>query len=54
MSADAPPTVDIDIFRRDPTSEEAEDECRKVAYGLHRYGILILRDSRVTDEDNNK
>jgi len=48
------PYVDLDVFRRDPTSEEADAECRKVAFGLHRFGILIVKDSRVTGEDNNR
>ena len=46
------PTVDIDGFCADPTSREAVEECRRIADGLHRFGVLIVRDSRVTEADN--
>ena len=50
--ADELPTVTVDTFLADPTSADAVAECARVADGLHRYGILIVRDARVTEADN--
>jgi len=30
-----------------------EEECKKVAYSFHRFGICTMQDPRVTFEDND-
>jgi isopenicillin N synthase-like dioxygenase len=46
------PLIDLDVFLKSPDSPEAVEECRKTADTLIKYGALIVRDSRVTEEDN--
>lgn len=48
------PIIDLNMFRSDPSSDGAKAECAKVAEGFHKYGVLILRDSRATDEGNDR
>lgn len=48
------PIVDLDIFRINPESPEAQAECTKAAEALIAYGALIVRDSRVTEQHNEK
>lgn len=40
-------------FLEDPNSDLASAECMRVAESLHRYGVLILRDPRVDESENN-
>jgi isopenicillin N synthase-like dioxygenase len=47
------PTIDFSKFfnkEKDPQAYEAE--CKKVAFCLHNYGIVILQDPRVFEKDN--
>lgn len=47
------PTIDFSAFfnkESDPKAYEAE--CAKVAFCLHNYGIVILKDPRVFEKDN--
>ncbi len=53
MSVDLP-VVDLDAFLADPASPLAREQCRIAAEGLHQFGLLIVRDSRVSDTDNNR
>lgn len=49
------PTIDFDVFfnrSKDPAAYAAE--CAKVADALHRYGVCIVKDPRVAEEDNNR
>lgn len=47
---DEVPVIDVSKFlKRD---ENYEQECKKVADSLHQYGILIWRDPRVNEQDN--
>lgn len=52
------PIVDLNAFLNRDKGGEAETkarmECNRVAEALHKYGILIARDPRVTEEDNNE
>jgi len=56
MSGDLP-IVDLNAFLNRSDGGEAEEkarlECNRVAEALHKYGILIARDPRVTETDNN-
>jgi hypothetical protein len=55
---DAPlslPVVEFSAFfdkEKDPARYEAE--CAKVAHALHHFGLVILRDPRVAESDNNR
>jgi len=44
--------IEIKYFLEDPQSENALNECKRVADLLSRMGALTLRDPRVTFEDN--
>lgn len=58
-----PDTLDIPVidlaawFARESSAEAgatAAAEAKKVAESLHKYGILIARDPRATEADNDK
>jgi hypothetical protein len=38
---------------QDETSESVKELCNSVAESLHRYGILIIKDPRAQEQDNN-
>lgn len=46
-------TADLDIFLRNPDSQEAKEECKKVAESLILTGALIIRDSRASPTTNS-
>ncbi|KAG9000117.1 hypothetical protein FRB94_002077 [Tulasnella sp. JGI-2019a] len=46
------PVIDLDIFRGDSHTSEAVLECKKAADALIKYGALVVKDSRVTESDN--
>eukprot|EP01027_Heterolobosea_sp_BB2_P025651 GEZU01039363.1.p1 GENE.GEZU01039363.1~~GEZU01039363.1.p1 ORF type:complete len:363 (-),score=148.07 GEZU01039363.1:757-1845(-) len=48
------PVVDLAPFLENPESAEAIKACKQVAQCLHETGVLILRDPRVSTEQNNK
>ncbi|KAF8633015.1 hypothetical protein AX15_001610 [Amanita polypyramis BW_CC] len=48
------PIIDLDLyFSGDPASKDVRKECKKAADALITYGALLLRDSRVSEEDNS-
>lgn len=48
------PIIDLDVFLREPRgSREVQDECKRAANALTTYGALVLRDSRVSEEENS-
>ncbi|KAK0747334.1 hypothetical protein B0T21DRAFT_2096 [Apiosordaria backusii] len=47
------PVIDLDVFLHKPRdSAEVQAECEKAANALITYGALVLRDSRVSEDDN--
>ncbi|RKP09880.1 hypothetical protein THASP1DRAFT_28339 [Thamnocephalis sphaerospora] len=46
------PVIDLSVYFQDPTSDAAVAECRKAAEALREYGALVVRDPRVTEQDN--
>ena len=53
------PIIDLNaLLKFDATNEESKAayaaECKKVADALHQFSILIVRDPRVSQDDNNK
>lgn len=49
------PVIDLDVFLTQPRDSLAVvEECKKAADALIIYGALVLHDSRVADEDNDK
>lgn len=53
MSIDSYPIVDISAYLADKTGDHKK-ECELIAELLHKYGILIIRDPRVPESDNEK
>ncbi|RHY36546.1 hypothetical protein DYB34_010179 [Aphanomyces astaci] len=49
------PVIDLTKFigAADLTAADVVDECNKVAECLHKYGVLVVRDPRATEADNN-
>ncbi|KAF8899015.1 hypothetical protein BD779DRAFT_1486610 [Infundibulicybe gibba] len=48
------PVIDLDLFISKPRdSESVRQECEKAANALIVYGALLLRDSRVSEQDNS-
>ena len=49
------PVIDLDVYLRQPRdSPHVREECAKAANALITYGALILHDSRVSGEDNDR
>ena len=60
------PVVDVNMFLqyeqaekegKQPSSDleqKLNDECKRVAQGLHEYGVLIVKDPRVSSQDNDR
>lgn len=46
--------IEIKYWLEDPTSEAALNECKRVARVLEKTSCLLIRDPRVSEEDNNK
>ena len=50
--------IDVSTIMRRHESAEAEEaatrECERCAEALRQYGVLCVRDPRVTEEDNNR
>lgn len=44
------PVVDLSLFLQDP--EKAAEDCKKVVESFRETGILIIRDPRVSFDDN--
>ena len=47
-----PPIIDMEAFFLKAEDGKWEQECQKVAYSFHKFGICIVRDPRVNHEDN--
>ena len=54
LDVDALEVANVDLYLANPQSDEAKAECAKAANSFHKYGLLVVRDSRATEEDNNK
>lgn len=47
------PVIDLDLFLSQPLESQAvQDECKKAADALITYGALLLKDQRVSEDDN--
>lgn len=46
------PIIDVSAFLEGADPAKAEEQCRLVAQCLHEYGILIWRDPRIQEQDN--
>jgi isopenicillin N synthase-like dioxygenase len=47
------PTIDFSkFFNKEKDPKSYEEECKKVAFCLHNYGIVIIKDPRVFEQDN--
>lgn len=56
LTFDDLPTIDVNAFlqcKDGPLSERAHRECLKVVQCLHKFGILMIRDPRVNEKDND-
>ena len=48
------PIIDMnEYFNGDPSSPETQALCTSVIDSFHKYGILIIKDPRVNDQDNS-
>lgn len=45
------PIIDVAAYL-DKDSETSTIECKKVAESLHKFGILIIKDPRIDEQDN--
>ena len=45
------PIIDAQIYME--MKDGWEEECQKVAYSFHKFGIVKLKDPRVNEKDNN-
>jgi len=49
------PLIDLSkYFNRKSDPNSFNEECKLVAEALHKYGVLIVRDPRVKDDENDK
>lgn len=55
FSIDSIPVVDIAVFfAKEFEPEKYAEECRKVAYCLHHFGVAVVKDPRVSEADNER
>lgn len=47
------PVIDMEAFLKDGSSADAKEQCRIVAECFHKYGILLVKDPRVNEKDND-
>ena len=52
MEAVDAPVIDVAAFING--TEAKDEECKKVVESLHKYGILIMKDPRINEEDNEE
>ena len=52
MEAVDAPVIDVAAFL--DSTESREEECKKVVESLHKYGILIFKDPRIEEKDNEE
>ena len=48
------PVIDLQDFLMSPHSPAALTECKRAAHGLKEFGVLIVRDPRVTEQHNDQ
>ena len=49
------PVIDLNKYMgQDSNSEEVQGLCKQVIESLHKYGILIIRDPRAQEQDNDE
>nr|CAG8438498.1 9090_t:CDS:2 [Entrophospora candida] len=48
------PIIDLGLYLKDKNSELAIEECHKTAKALKDYGALLIKDPRVTEDDNSR
>lgn len=49
------PVIDLSLYlTKDSDKTKLQAEAEKVAFCLHNYGILVVKDPRVSEEDNNR
>jgi len=53
MPLSGPETIDVSEFLKDKTSSASLESCKRLAQTLKDTSCLIIRDPRVTEEDNN-
>jgi hypothetical protein len=54
MSTATLPVVDLDLFLAGPIdSPSVLNECKRAAEALIQFGAVILKDSRISEEDNS-
>ena len=46
--------IDVDLYLTDKTSAASIAECAKAAQSLYKYGLLVVRDSRATEAENDR
>ncbi|GAA5975687.1 hypothetical protein JCM10908_005243 [Rhodotorula pacifica] len=54
MTSPVLPVVDLDLYRESKDASQAAAEARKTAEALIEYGALIVKDSRVSEEANER
>jgi hypothetical protein len=53
MPLSGPETIDVSEFLKDKTSTASLESCKRLAQTLKETSCLIIRDPRVSEEDNN-
>ena len=48
-----PPVIEMEAFLDRSNSERWNEECRKLAFSFHKFGICVVRDPRVNHQDND-
>jgi hypothetical protein len=46
------PIIDAETFLNKQEDEKYLEECKKCAESLHKYGIIVLKDPRVNEQQN--
>ncbi|CAG8544030.1 9628_t:CDS:1 [Acaulospora morrowiae] len=54
MNADTLPLINLGLYLNDRNNSLAIKECKKTADALRNYGALLVKDPRVTEEDNSR
>lgn len=54
FSFEEPPIIEMATFFNRDSNPNWENECKKVAYSFHKFGICVVRDPRVNHEENDQ
>ncbi|CAG8592670.1 2136_t:CDS:2 [Acaulospora colombiana] len=54
MITDILPVIDLELFLNEKNNPLTIKECQKAADALRNYGALLVKDPRVTEEDNSR